>query len=124
MGAIASHKAQRLPFECVSDPKTGPAAYGVFGLVIAYIIVLALAIVANLPVEKFEAIMNVAAIAGFTVLWAAFWRSSRRNAMDHLRHDWRCLTVTAETDPPMTRKAESPSMERWGPASIIGSLNE
>jgi hypothetical protein len=79
MGAMASHKAQRLPIECVPDPKTGPAAYGVFGLVIAYMMVLAFAIVANLPVEKFEAIMNVAAIAGFGILWAAFWKSSRRN---------------------------------------------
>ena len=77
MGAIASHKAQRLPIECVTDPKTGLAAYGVISLVIAYITMLALAIAENLSVEKFEAITNVTAIAGFVILWTAFWTSSR-----------------------------------------------
>ena len=69
MGAIASHKSQRLPIECVSAPKIGLAAYGVISLVIAYIVMLALAIAENLSVEKFEAIMNVTAIAGFVILW-------------------------------------------------------
>jgi hypothetical protein len=121
MGAIASHKAQRLPFEYVPDPKTGPALYGVFGLVIAYIIMLAFAIVADLSVEKFEAIMNVAAIAGFAILWAAFWNSNR-TASGHPRNDSRG-TLSANLRK-TTNKAGSPSMGHWGPPSIIGSLGE
>ena len=121
MGAIASHKAQRLPFEYVPDPKTGPALYGVFGLVIAYIIMLAFAIVADLSVEKFEAIMNVAAIAGFAILWAAFWNSNR-TASGHPRSDSH-RTLSADLRK-TTNKAGSPSMDHWGPPSIIGSLSE
>ena len=122
MGAIASHKAQRLPIECVSDPKTGPAAYGVIGLVIAYIIMLALAIVENLPVEKFEAIMNVAAIAGFVILWAAFWKSSRGDASERPCRDPRgALSADLRET---ANKAGSPSMGHWGPPSTIGSLSE
>jgi hypothetical protein len=120
MGAIASHKAQRLLFECVSDSKTGPAAYGVLGLVIAYIIVLALAIVADLSVEKFESIMNVAAIAGFAIFWGAFWNSNR-TASSHL-----ALIGAAPSADLLktTNKAETPSMNHWGPPSTIGSLSE
>jgi len=118
MGATASHKAQRLPFEYVPDPKTGPAAYGVVGLVIAYIMVLAFAIVADLSVEKFEAIMNVAAIAGFAILWAAFWNSNR-TASGHPRSDSHPADLRKTTN-----KAGSPSMGHWGPPPIIGSLSE
>jgi hypothetical protein len=121
MGAIASHKAQRPPIACVSDPKTGSAAYGVIGLVIAYIIVLASAIAANLPVEKFEAIMNVAAIAGFAILWAAFWNSNR-TASGHPRREPPCA-LPADLQK-TTNKAGSPSMKHWGPPSTIGSLGE
>ena len=122
MGAIASHKAQSLPIECVSDPKAGPAAYGVIGLVIAYIIGLALAIVENLSVEKFEEIMNVAAIAGFVILWAAFWKLSRGDASGQPRRDsHRALSADLRET---TNKAESPSMGNWGPPSTIGSLSE
>jgi len=118
VGAIASHKAQRLLFEYVPDPKTGPAVYGVFGLVIAYIMVLAFAIVADLSVEKFEAIMNVAAIAGFAILWAAFWNSNR-TASGHPRRDPHHADLRKTTN-----KAGSPSMDHWGPPPIIGSLSE
>jgi hypothetical protein len=122
MGAIASQKAQRLPIECVSDPKTGPAAYGVIGLVIAYIIVLALAIAENLSVEKFEAIMNVAAIGGFVILWAAFWKASRGDASGQPRRDTQgALSADLRET---TKKAGSPSMGHWGPPSTIGSLSE
>ena len=114
MGAIASHKAQRLPIECVTDPKTGLAAYGVISLVIAYITMLALAIAENLSVEKFEAITNVTAIAGFVILWTAFWTSSRP---DPRRVPSADLRETAN-------KAGSPSMGHWGPPSTIGSLSE
>jgi hypothetical protein len=122
MGAIASRKAQSLPIECVSDPKTGPAAYGVIGLVIAYIIGLALAMAENLPVEKFEAIMNVTAIAGFVILWAAFWKLSRGETSGRPCPDpRRALSADLrETG----NKAGSPSMGHWGPPSTIGSLSE
>ena len=122
MGAIASHKAQSLPIECVSDPKTGAAAYGIIGLVIAYIIMLALAMVENLSIEKFEAIMNVTAIAGFVILWGAFWKASRGDASGRpcpASHRTRS-TDLRET----TNKAGSPSMGHWGPPSTIGSLSE
>jgi hypothetical protein len=121
MGAIASYKAQTLPIECVSDSKTGPAAYGVIGLVMAYIIVLALAIVANLSVEEFEAIVNVAAIAGFAIFWAAFWNFNR-TANDHPRHDsHRALSADLRKT---ASKAGSPSMSHWGPPPTIGSISE
>ncbi len=122
MGAIASHKAQGLPIECVSDPKTGSAAYGIIGLVIAYIIMLALAIAENLSVEKFEAIMNVTAIAGFVILWAAFWKSSRGDASGRPCRDSH-HTLSADLRE-TTNKAGSPSMGHWGPPSTIGSLSE
>ena len=122
MGAIASHKAQSLPIECVSDPKTGPAAYGIIGLVIVYIIMLALAIVENLSVEKFEAIMNVTAIAGFVILCGAFWNSSRGSASVHPRRDsHRALSADLRKT---ANKVGSPSMDHWGPPSTIGSLSE
>ena len=121
MGAIVSHKAQRLPIECVSDPKTG-LAYGVIGLVIAYTIMLALAIAENLSVEKFEAIMNVTAIAGFVILWGAFWKSSRGDVSSQPRRDPR---GAPSADPrETTNKAGSPSMGHWDPPSTIGSLSE
>ena len=122
MGAIASHKAQRLPIEYVSDPKTGLAAYGVIGLVIAYIIMLALAIAENLSVEKFEAIMNVTAIAGFVILWGAFWKLSGGDASGRPRRDPRRTLSTDLRE--TTNKAGSPSMGHWGPPSTIGSLSE
>ncbi len=121
MGAIASHKAQRLPIECVSAPKIGLAAYGVISLVIAYIIMLALAIAENLSVEKFEAIMNVTAIAGFVILWAAFWTSSRGMRAAALPDPRRVLSADLRET---ANKAGSPSMGHWGPPSTIGSLSE
>ena len=122
MGAIASHKAQGLPIECVSDSKTGPAAYGIIGLVIAYIVMLAMAIVENLSVEKFEAIMNVAAIAGFVILWGAFWKASRGDASRRPCRD--SLGALSEGLRETTNKAGPPSMGHWGPPSTIGSLCE
>ncbi len=80
MSAIASHEAERLPFECVQNPKSELGAYRAFGLVIiAYIIVLTFGLVANFSIGTFEATMNIAAIAGFAVLCAAYWQSSREN---------------------------------------------
>jgi hypothetical protein len=122
MSAIATHKAQRLPIECASSPKPGLAAYGVIGLVITYIIVLALAMVENLSVEKFEAIMNVTAIAGFVILWGAFWKSSRDDASGRLCPDARRVPSADLRE--TTNKADSPSMGHWGPPSTIGSLSE
>ena len=124
MGAKAA-QAQRPPSECVSDANNKPGAYGVFGLLIAYIVALAFGIVANLPVEKLEAIMNVAAIAGLAILWAVFWNSSRWNVAEHPRRDLRRHTASTTGDLRMTtNKAGSLSTDRWGPGSIIGSLNE
>jgi hypothetical protein len=122
MGAIASHKAHRLPIECASTPKPGLAAYGVISLVIAYIIVLALAMVENLSVEKFEAIMNVTAIAGFVILWGAFWKSSRDEASVRPCPDARRVPSADLNE--TANKAGSPSMGHWDPPSTIGSLSE
>ena len=122
MGAIASHKAQRLPIERVSAPKIGLAAYGVISLVIAYIVMLALAIAENLSVEKFEAIMNVTAIAGFVILWGAFWKASRGDASGRACRDPRRAVSPDLRE--TTNKAGSPSMGHWGPPSTIGSLSE
>jgi hypothetical protein len=129
MGAIASHEAQRLSFEHAPNPKRDPGAYGALGLLIAYIVVLRFGIVANLPIEKFEATMNVAAIAGLAVLCAAFWQSSRQNVTDaennHLRGDLGRSAVSAVDDlRMMSKKAGSPPGERWGPTSIIGFPDE
>ena len=122
MGAIASHKAQRLPIESVSAPKIGLAAYGVISLVIAYIVMLALAMVENLSIEKFEAIMHVTAIAGFVILWCAFWKSSRGDATGRPCPNPRRPQSADLRE--TTNKAGSPSMGHWGPPSTIGSLSE
>ncbi len=123
MGWIASHDVQRLPFGCGSDPKTEPGAYEAFGLLIAYIMVIAFGIVANCSIEKFEAALNVAAIAGFTFLWAAVCLSSRRKVTAPDR-GLRAPTVSSVNNPPLTTTAFSHSMDHWGPSPIIGSLNE
>ena len=122
MGAIASHKAQRLPIESVSAPKIGLAAYGVISLVIAYIVMLALAMVENLSIEKFEAIMNVTAIAGFVILWGAFWKLSRGDASERPCPDLR--RTRAKDLRETANKSGSPSMGLWDPPSTIGSLSE
>ncbi len=125
MGAKAAHEAQRPPLGCVPDANNRPGACVFSSLLVAYGMVLAFGIAANLQVQKLEAIMNVAAIAGLVVLWAAFWRASRRDATGHLRRDWRRHAVSTAGDQPMTtKKAGSLLTDHWGPASIIGSLSE
>ena len=50
MGTIACHKAQRSS----PSPESEPGAFGVFGLLIAYLAVLTVGIIADISVEKFE----------------------------------------------------------------------
>ena len=136
MGAIACHnaqsvhKAQTVPFKHAPDPDNEPGAFGVAGLIIAYFMALAVGIIANLSIEKFKSAMNIAAIAGFAVLWAAFWRSSRRIGADaengtpyrDLRHH--AVSRVSDAGPMMPKPAYLHATERWGPAPTIGFLTE
>ena len=129
MGAIACHKAQGVSFKYAPNPKNGPGAFAVFGLLIVYLVVLAVGIIEDFSIEKFELAMNVAAFAGFAVLCAAFWRSSRRNGTDAENgpsyRDLRHHAVSGVSDRDMMpKKAGSHSTDRWGPAPTIGFLNE
>ena len=127
MSAIACHKAQRSLLD--APAKYEPGVFGVFGLLIAYVMVLTAGIIADFPIEKFESAMNVAAIAGFAVLCAAFWRSSLRNGTDaengRSHGDLGHHAVSGVSDGDMIpKKAGSHSTDRWGPAPTIGFLNE
>ena len=129
MGAIACHKAQRVPFGYPPNPKSEPGAFAVFGLLITYLVVLTVGIIAEFSIEKLESAMNVAVTAGFAVLCAAFWRSSDRNGTDaeneNPHRDLRHHAVSGVTDPDMMpKKAGSHSTDGWGPAPTIGFLNE
>ena len=129
MGAIACHKAQRVPFGYPPNPKNEPGAFAVFGLLITYLVVLMVGIIAELSIEKVESAMNVAVTAGFAVLCAAFWRSSDRNVTDAENgppyRDLRHHGVSWLGDPDMMpNKGGSRSTDRWGPAPIIGFLYE
>ena len=115
MGAIAYRKEQ--------------GAFGVLGVLIVYLAILTVGIIADLSIEKFEFAMNIAAIAGFAALCAAFWRSSRRDGTDaengtpfrNSRHH----AVSAVSDPDMMPKKAGPhATDRWGPAPTIGFLTE
>src|SRR5271157_4077247 len=116
MGGIASHRTH------CPNPKREPVACGAFGLLIAYFAVLTIGIVANLPIEKFEATMNVAAIAGLTVLCAVLWQSSRQTVTDEndLRRDSGSTVPAVDDLRIMSKKAGTSSGEHWGPHSIIG----
>ena len=129
MGAIACHEAQGVSFKYAPNPKSEPGAFGVFGLLIVYVVVLTVGVIEDFSIEKFESAMNVAAIAGFAALCAAFWRSSRWNGTDaenglpygDLRHH----SVSGVSHPDMMpKKAGSHATDRWGPAPTIGFLNE
>jgi hypothetical protein len=129
MGAIACHKAQGVSFRYAPNSKNEPGAFIVFGLLMVYLVVLTVGIIAHFSIEKFESAMNVAAIAGFAVLCAAFWRSSRRNGTDAEKGspygDLRQDAVSGVSHPDMMpKKAGSHSTDRWGPAPTIGFLNE
>ena len=129
MGAIACHKAQRVPFGYPPNPKDEPGALAVFGLLITYLVVLTVGIIAKFSIEKFESAMNVAVIAGFAVLYAVFWRSSDRNGTSAENgppyRDLRDHGVSGLGDPDMMpKKGGAHSTERWGPAPTIGFLNE
>jgi hypothetical protein len=126
MGAIACHEAQGVSFKYAPNPKSEPGAFGVFGLLIVYVVVLTVGVIEDFSIEKFESAMNVAAIAGFAALCAAFWRSSRRNGTDAENSgDLRHHAVTGVSHPDMLPKgAGSYSTDRWGPTPTIGFLNE
>ena len=128
MGAMACHKAERVSFKYAPNPKNEPGAFAVLGLLSVYLVVLTVGIIANFSVEKFESAMNVAAMAGFAALCAAFWNSSSRNGTDAENglphHDLRHRTVSGVGDPDMMRKKAGSRSGRWGPAPTIGFLNE
>ena len=125
MGALACHRAQRVSFKDAPNPLNEPGAFGVFGLLIIYLVVLTVGIFADFSIEKAESAMNVTAIAGVAVLYAAFWHSSLRNGTDaengasqrDLRH-----AISEVNDP--AKQAGSHATDRWGPATTIGFLNE
>jgi len=127
MGAIACHKVQGVSFRYAPNPKSEPGAFGVFGLLMVYVVVLTVGIIEGFSIEKFESTMNVAAIAGFAALCAAFWRSSRRNGTDaengpsNQRHHAVSGVRGREM---MPKKAGSNTTDRWGPAPTIGFLTE
>ena len=127
MGAIACHRAHRASFRDAPNPKNELGALGVFGLLIAYLSVLTVGVISHFSIEKFELAMNVAAIAGFAGLCAAFWRSSRRNGTDAENGPpyggLRYHAVSGVTEM-MPEKAGLRSTDRWGPAPTIGFLNE
>ncbi len=114
MGAIACHKAQGASFKYAPNPKNEPVAFGVFGLLITYVVVLTVGMIEDFSIEKFELAMNVAAIAGFAGLCAAFWRSGSPN-----HH------AAPVSDPGMMpKKAGSHAKDQWGPVPTIGFLDE
>ena len=129
MGAIACHKAQGVSFKYAPTAKNEPGAFGLFGLLIVYVVVLTVGIIEDFSIEKFELAMNVAAIAGFAALCAAFWRSERRNGTDAENGppygDSRHHAISGVGEPDMMPKKAGPnSTDRWGPAPTIGFLNE
>ena len=129
MGAIACHKAQGVSFTYAPHPKNESGAFIVFGLLIVYLGVLTVGIIEDFSIERFESTMNVAAIAGFAALCAAFWRSGRRNGTDAENGppygDSRHHAISGVGEPNMMpKKAGSHSTDRWGPAPTIGFLNE
>ncbi len=119
MGAIACHKAQGLPFKYAPNTKNEVGAFGVFGLLTVYLVALTVGIIEDFSIEKFESAMNIAAIAGFAGLCAAFWRSGTRNGKDANGPPYRDCHPDR-----MPNEAGSPSTSRWGPAPTIGFLNE
>ena len=128
MGAIACHKAQGVSFRYAPNSKNEPGALIVFGLLIVYLVVLTVGIIEDFSLEKFELAMNVAAIAGFAVLCAVFWRSSLRNETDAENGPpYRDLrpALSGVSDPDMMpNEAGSHTTDRWGPAPTIGFLTE
>ncbi len=120
MGALASHEAQRLAFQSVPSSESKPGVYGAAGLLIAYFTVLTYGVIENFSVETFEGTMNIAAIAGFVVFYAAFRPSGDRYGTDaeneQLRRDLR--------HPVNQRSKKAGALDRWGPHHIIGFLND
>ena len=81
MDAIASSK-MRKQTACPSS-KRAAAAYGFFGLLIAWLTVLSFAEAANLPIETFEAAANFAALSALAISGALFWAFGKaRNGGD------------------------------------------
>ncbi len=97
MGTIASHEAQP-----PATSKSRPGEYGAFGLLAAYFLVLAVGMFENFSIEKFEATMNIVAIAGFSIPFAVFWRTSRPQLRPAIARD------------PRVKPKEAGSMKRWG----------
>ncbi len=125
MGAIASREARRRVSECASSPRIGPGIYGAFGLLAAYIVVLTFGLLENPSIEKFEATMNVVAIAGFVIPFAAFWSFDRQHLAlnsenEQLRQDLGQNAVATSRD----RRVMSNAGSRWGPPSVVGFPEE
>ena len=130
MGAIASHEAKRLTVQCVPKSKSNLGVYGALGLLSVYATVFAFGVIANFSIEKFEATMNVAAIAGFAGAIFAFWPSDRHAADaedEQLPRDLRqevTLTSGEKEADPRPKKLGVPPLDQWGPRRIIGFLGE
>lgn len=126
MGAIASYEAKRLKVQCVPNSKSNLGAYGALGLLSVYATVFAFGVIANFSIEKFEATMNVAAIAGFAGAIFAFWPSDRHAADaedEQLSRDLRQEANSRAADR-RSKKAGVLPLDQWGPHHIIGFPGE
>jgi hypothetical protein len=105
-------------------PKYEPGVYGTFGLFVAYITVLALGAFAHFPMEKLEAAMNSAVIAGFVVPYAYF-RHLRRRHLKAFHAEYEKLRGCSVDDlREMSKKIGSRFMGQWGTPYTIGFINE
>lgn len=70
MDAIASSKMRK---QTAGRSSKRAAAYGFLGLLIAWLTVLSIAEAANLPIETFEAVTNIAALSALAIFGALLW---------------------------------------------------
>jgi hypothetical protein len=129
MGAGAY--AEKLTSRYSPYPQYEPGFYGLCGLFVAYLTVLALGVFAFIPIDRFEAAMNATVFAGFAVPYAYFWRLRRRslkavnpwcgNVRRCFLHD--AATLELNKRPEVPARARALSGGQWGTA-CIGFINE
>ena len=98
MDAIASSKARKQTIGCSS--KKVAAAYFFLGLLVVWQTVLAFAIVANLPVETFEAVTDLAALSSLAILGIIFWYTSTAGKDQNAGDSGRSRKVHGQADVP------------------------